>query len=826
METCKSCRRNIKNISRHRCSKCQECDRYFACIKKHRCLFNKCKKCSQKYLKTKEHNCKKLEYNCVKCQYQTTIRQEFLEHRRNGHVFSCPECSFESSTHRIMSKHFFDEHNNSKNTGYHCPYCSFSFNQKEHFNDHILTHSNNDDLPLYESAFKKTCTSFGSRFKQYKYKCIDKLFDKFSSQIKSIIINNLQINKSLKYTIIIIATLDKYDNAENKLITRNEFVFRSNSIQLSIVNNDRDIQSTIDKVEQDCFEQFDDYCNLEGSGWIFQYVNALFVEVAACGNLTGGNPIQLFNSKNTWDGICDEGECFYTAVTRHFYKFGSKTDSEIQILAREKFPECRNKIPMAVGEIKKFEKKYNLPINVIYFEDSELYAIKRSELECDKRPINILLKVDKLYNGNGDFDKYYHYVYILNLDNLLGELNYIKQKQGYGKQNPRYPCINCLNFFSTHESRRNHQVQCFKKKIQTIEFPEPHERKLKFSRHDASHLAPLIGAFDFEMKMDEGIGSTTHSQNINNHKVVSYSLVIINHNNEIIFSSSQQDENNVLDLFLETLSQAESLIKQMMARTQPMNLTKTEEIEFNNQLLCHICNKPFKQNKDVKVRDHCHFTGKFLGGAHQDCNLRRKNRYKVPIYAHNFSGYDSHFLFQAIAQSENHISELKAMAYNTEKFRTISVETFSFLDSMHFISDSLNNIVNDLTKSNHQFPILKNSGLYSNNFQRSLLLKKGIFPYELLTSLDRFSKMTVFPPIESFYSKLTESGISQEDYIHGKTVFESFKMKNMEEYLKLYNELDVYLLLEAITAFRQIGWKEFKLDPAYFISLPQYGFQW
>ena len=39
---------------------------------------------------------------------------------------------------------------------------------------------------------------------------------------------------------------------------------------------------------------------------------------------------------------------------------------------------------------------------------------------------------------------------------------------------------------------------------------------------------------------------------------------------------------------------------------------------------------------NIKVRDHCHFTGKFLGAAHNNCNLNRNyDKFKIPVFFHN-----------------------------------------------------------------------------------------------------------------------------------------------------------------------------------------------
>ena len=41
-----------------------------------------------------------------------------------------------------------------------------------------------------------------------------------------------------------------------------------------------------------------------------------------------------------------------------------------------------------------------------------------------------------------------------------------------------------------------------------------------------------------------------------------------------------------------------------------------------------------------KVRDQCHYTGKFIGAAHSICNLRYKVPKEIPIVIHNCSTYD------------------------------------------------------------------------------------------------------------------------------------------------------------------------------------------
>ena len=75
-------------------------------------------------------------------------------------------------------------------------------------------------------------------------------------------------------------------------------------------------------------------------------------------------------------------------------------------------------------------------------------------------------------------------------------------------------------------------------------------------------------------------------------------------------------------------------------------MAKEDENNFQKADKCHFCGKRYVE-KDIRVRDHCHVTGKFRGSAHQDCNLKlriKPEEIKIPVIFHNLRGYDSHFI--------------------------------------------------------------------------------------------------------------------------------------------------------------------------------------
>ena len=65
----------------------------------------------------------------------------------------------------------------------------------------------------------------------------------------------------------------------------------------------------------------------------------------------------------------------------------------------------------------------------------------------------------------------------------------------------------------------------------------------------------------------------------------------------------------------------------------------------------------FRMDKDdenyinsKKVKDHCHYTGKFRSAPHSKCNLKYKVPKDIPILIHNAS-YDTHFIINKLAKN-------------------------------------------------------------------------------------------------------------------------------------------------------------------------------
>ena len=80
------------------------------------------------------------------------------------------------------------------------------------------------------------------------------------------------------------------------------------------------------------------------------------------------------------------------------------------------------------------------------------------------------------------------------------------------------------------------------------------------------------------------------------------------------------------------------------------------------------------------------------------------------------------------------------------------------------------------------------------------------------------------PPIDSFYSSLSEGTITPEEYERAQKVLREFKIKNMQQYHDLCLNLYVLLLADVFENFRQTCILHYGLDPAHYYTLPEFTF--
>ena len=176
---------------------------------------------------------------------------------------------------------------------------------------------------------------------------------------------------------------------------------------------------------------------------------------------------------------------------------------------------------------------------------------------------------------------------------------------------------------------------------------------------------------------------------------------------------------NAVYRFLEEMLKEVEHCKKVVKTKFNKPLIKTDEDEANFEAMnhCHNCGNKYT-DKDVRVRDHCHITGKFRGSPHQECNLKLKIKSddsKVPVIFHNLCGYDSHFIMQQIGEiakkhaytskkGEKQDPDINAIPNNMEKYMAFMLgKHLKFIDSFQFMSMSLDRLVSNLPKKDLKY---------------------------------------------------------------------------------------------------------------------------
>ena len=218
-----------------------------------------------------------------------------------------------------------------------------------------------------------------------------------------------------------------------------------------------------------------------------------------------------------------------------------------------------------------------------------------------------------------------------------------------------------------------------------------------------------------------------------------------------------------------------------------MNISPQQQQKHDENHTCHICGKAIDldpESKNKKVRDHDHVTGEYIGPAHNNCNLRAKQTYKIPIFFHNFRGYDGHFITKALRNFAER--KIRVIGQGMEKYLTLTLDHLVFKDSLMFLGASLQSLAENLLKAGFEnFKWLRKQWPNVPEEHLRLLLRKGVYPYEYMDSMAKFSEREL-PPKHEFYSRLHDSDISDEDYAHAQNVWRTFGVQTMLAYHNIY----------------------------------------
>jgi hypothetical protein len=296
-----------------------------------------------------------------------------------------------------------------------------------------------------------------------------------------------------------------------------------------------------------------------------------------------------------------------------------------------------------------------------------------------------------------------------------------------------------------------------------------------------------------------------------------YSYVLVDRDGRVREDKVYVGEDAADNFVLSVIGLSQKYLPELTPGKKMNQLTAEERRRALAVDMCYLCHRLLEDGD--RVLDHDHLNGRFLGVAHNGCNLKRREKITLTCFAHNFTGYDSHFIIKAVNKYAHMAGQISAIPMNTQKFKAISLsKRINFVDSCAFLLDSLANLVDTQVKSGSSFSILQQ--LVPDADERKLLLRKGVYPYAFATSEERLREASSLPDRSEFFNDLRDEDCSEEDHRHARRVWETFGCRNMIDYTTLYVRTDSYLLAEVMMDLRNNVWDCFGLDLCQYLSLP------
>ena len=640
--------------------------------------------------------------------------------------------------------------------------------------------------------------------------------------VENHIIKALSAMKGLKFIETLKVTFSKAK--DDGLIYKSAFF---NSKPQTIINN-LSISESLQTSKQQILNFVAQWVSL-GSGWTIQSVDSHYLNIVKYQPMNGSSYIQLPSElRNSMNGLINikngDNECFRWCHIRHLNP-QEKNPQRIK-KSDKQYADNLNytgiEFPVTTKQYNKIEKQNEININVFGYEDKQPYPIYVSKEKYEDHMELLLMTKDE--------NK--HYV-------LIKDFNKFMYKQSKHKERKHF-CMYCLQCFSSEKVLNNHKDNCIQVNgTQAVKMPTKDNNILKFNNFHKQQAAPFVIYADIEAITEKISGckpnnDKSYTEEYQRHKDCGYGYKVVccyddKYTKPVQIYRGKEAVYKFVEKMLGEVKYCKKTIKTCF--NKPLKMTKDDEDDFQKAKGCHICNKKYTE-KDIRVRDHCHITGKYRGSAHQVCNLELRlnpEELKIPVIFHNLRGYDSHFLMQhigAIANKHTYINKkgeekqmnINAIPNNMEKYMAFMLGNhLTFIDSFQFMSSSLDKLV-----SNLPIQSLKYTSQIFKGKKLDLMARKGVYPYDYMDSFDKFNEK--LPTKEEFYSILNDEHISNEDYKHAQNVGEEFKLKTMGEYHNLYLKSDIFLLADVFENFRRTCLEYYKLDPCHYFTSP--GLSW
>ena len=490
--------------------------------------------------------------------------------------------------------------------------------------------------------------------------------------------------------------------------------------------------------------------------------------------------------------------------------------------------------PLKGKDIENFERSNGRPVVIIDWDRKNFIPLCQPTRGIEGEPVTLFYMKKE---GKG------HYGCVKDFGKALG----MGQSSDHAKS---FICPYCLCNQHSKDRLDEHVEHCSKKESALVKMPKPGSVR-KFGNDKNTVRYPFVIYCDYETYHKEVNGTRGNAEVKFVQVPFTFTIVPVSTLPEFQLEPITYCGEDAEKVFVNELEKIRDAFHKKFARKRKMVFGEKEQEHYFAQKEIYNCKKEFGVGVR-KVRDHSLFTGEYRGALCNRCNIRLKRTWRIPVYAHNMSNFDSH-VFTLELNGRGDDTDVTAIPNDSEKYvlstLTKKVELgerttptgkivpvtrelqLVFQDTMRHAPGKLDTLVRNLRDD--QLVQLRKVFPKEEEFQ--LLKRKGIYPYEHMGRLDRINE-TKLPPIGAFdttlgsgvvyecdkedVSEIEAVQIRQEDYDHAKKVFEVMKCKDLGDYTKLYCLVDTLLLADVFEAYREEGRGAYGLDPAYYATSP------
>ena len=489
--------------------------------------------------------------------------------------------------------------------------------------------------------------------------------------------------------------------------------------------------------------------------------------------------------------------------------------------------------PMSVDKnrLERFETANQVCLNVWTYRDSNVKCRPYDFYKLYATRQNHAPVCNLIYISNEDHTRF-HYAWIKNLSALLNTT-----------EDHHWWCHRCQNKFTKKARYQQHMAmnECFLAGERAVQISLPDEKNsvIEFSRAAAETLVPYVIIADFECycqpltqrectqsrftPLEHALPDSFHHEHIPN----SYSYQVIDAVTQVTADPVTYNGLNPCFHFVKTIMNLTRSWCYQWINTngsvagfkvvvgfhngkrydfhpimdgiaqiieEAMNEQKAEAlgISYEALLLAELADQ-----EPVDVEDPSEVSLKDLCQSRGWCMRTLTNKLRLP--------------------------SLTVTPKTNEDYLAIRFGLITFMDTMNLQAASLDALVKRLEPKD----FVLTDRYFGSRFGAAVAEKmhrKGVYPYEYMEGPLQMQELKL-PPLEAFYSSLSQASLKPDDYEFAQYVWQTFECKTMEDYHNWYNTHDTLLQSDVFVRHRNICLQNFQLDPFHFISTPGYAFQ-